>query len=462
MVKCPDCEAKDRITIAGKVFCANCGTPYVPSAPVAVLDSSRPIVVAPTPGPSPIPTPVPIASKSPPVSPSVSLTPPVVVPPKPKPVAPILPVSPITPSTPKAAPKAVSKPNPPAQILTISQEVDKAASSTTDNNAADSEIDLGTLQKKEAAPVLSDAQFIDLANMPNQAEEPDETPTLTIDTQPSAPPTTPVQSSPPILVPAVAAAPVVMPVSLPPEPAVEIPLPVAAAIPAPPVRLQDVVMPLRPSTIPAAPVARRRNLVLPVTQNPTAINNPAPTVAALSSAGSMSHDQALHLALDGTGGQAAVANVGTDFRPLKVAAVIVALVLLGGYLWQVNYPNLALKIASARAGLTANLPNYLPGGWSIDHHILSSSSRVSYVIHSPNNSQQIQISQTKTTWDSQALLENYVQAQATDYTTIQAQGLVIYLYGDHATWINHGSWFSLNGTGSGLSQDQLIKIALNL
>lgn len=176
----------------------------------------------------------------------------------------------------------------------------------------------------------------------------------------------------------------------------------------------------------------------------------------------MSKDQAMHLALDNNPAAAQPANVGTNYRPLKVAVVVVLLLLVGGYVWQVNYPNLALKIASARAGLTANLPNYVPSGWSIDSNIVSGAGKVSYVIQSGGSSQRIQVTQSKTNWDSQALLENFVQSQASDYTAVQAQGLVIYLYGDHATWINHGSWFSLDGAGSGLSQDQLVKIALNL
>src|SRR5436309_2989419 len=40
-MQCPDCDAKDQVTIAGKTFCANCGTPTPSSSQAAPTSSGN-------------------------------------------------------------------------------------------------------------------------------------------------------------------------------------------------------------------------------------------------------------------------------------------------------------------------------------------------------------------------------------------------------------------------------------
>lgn len=143
---------------------------------------------------------------------------------------------------------------------------------------------------------------------------------------------------------------------------------------------------------------------------------------------------------------------------ISVAGVI----LLGLYVWQINYPNLALKVASSKAGISASLPSYLPNGWKITGDIAANPGSVNYSLQSPDGSKNVTISESRTDWDSQALAENYLSSKANNYTALQAQGLTIYLYNNQASWVNHGTWYRIEGDNNGLTQDQIIKMATSL
>lgn len=144
-----------------------------------------------------------------------------------------------------------------------------------------------------------------------------------------------------------------------------------------------------------------------------------------------------------------------------IALTAVGLLLLGAYVWQVNYPNLALKVASGKAGINASVPNYLPNGWQISGNINSSPGLVSYQLSSKDG-KKATINESKTDWDSQALAENYVNYQSDKYLALQAAGLTIYVYNNQASWVNNGTWYRIEGTDTGLSQDQLIRMATSL
>ena len=150
-------------------------------------------------------------------------------------------------------------------------------------------------------------------------------------------------------------------------------------------------------------------------------------------------------------------------KPAGIALSIVALFLVGAYIWQVNYPTLAFKIASAKAGMSAALPGYIPGGYKLAGEIQTNPGSVSYSLINGGQDKKILITQTKTDWDSQALAEGYVAPKAENYLALQAQGLTIYMLGDsQATWVNKGTWYKIESPNQSLSQDQAIKIATSL
>ncbi len=149
-------------------------------------------------------------------------------------------------------------------------------------------------------------------------------------------------------------------------------------------------------------------------------------------------------------------------KAATVTLTMAGLLLLGAYVWQVNYPNLALKVASSKAGINATIPGYLPNGWQVSNNISSAPGTISYQIGSADGKASATVNQSKTDWDSQALAENYVSNKSDKYLSLQAAGLTIYVYGNQASWVNNGTWYRIEGDNTNLTQDQLIRMATSL
>ena len=145
----------------------------------------------------------------------------------------------------------------------------------------------------------------------------------------------------------------------------------------------------------------------------------------------------------------------------RALATVSAVALMSGYIWLQNYPKLALQNASNQAGLTATLPSYLPSSYSLG----GTDTRpglVTLSFKSPSATEPLKIAQHATTWDSSSLLDNFVARNSDDYSTVQSQGLTIFLFNNNqAAWVNHGIWYSIEGA-SRLSREQILKIAYSL
>jgi hypothetical protein len=149
-------------------------------------------------------------------------------------------------------------------------------------------------------------------------------------------------------------------------------------------------------------------------------------------------------------------------KPVGVVASIMLLFAAGYYMWRVNYPGLAFKIASSKAGINVSMPGYVPEGYSLKGNIQTNPGTVSYSLAN-QNSKKIAISQSKTEWDSQALAENYVSPKAENYLAVQAQGLTIYMMGSNqASWVNKGTWYRIESPDQPLTQEQVVKLATSL
>ncbi|GAC1373482.1 MAG: hypothetical protein NVSMB39_7840 [Candidatus Saccharimonadales bacterium] len=145
----------------------------------------------------------------------------------------------------------------------------------------------------------------------------------------------------------------------------------------------------------------------------------------------------------------------------RAFATAAAITLMGSYIWLSNYPKLALQNASNQAGLAASLPGYLPSSYSLNS-TNTSPGLVTLNFSSPSASEKLKIAQRRTNWDSSSLLDNFVAKAADDYSTVQSQGLTIYLFSNNqASWVNHGIWYSIDGA-SRLSREQILKIAYSL
>lgn len=467
---CPNCAETDKVTIAGKVFCAKCGTPTEETAaPAQVVSNPQPMAqtapqpttesgafpsvqkfqaapaVAPAP-PAPEPEPqsepasVPVATPSqapvapapeqpspaPPVAPTPAPEPPVEPAPDtqklddkidnlsqtagptpesqqsevPTAQAPVAPLAGLT-SPPTEAPIA---PAPPQAAVTPSFPSGNPTGSMSDIKPV-SRVpehvgsEIMSLDKKDNA-VFSDDQLNELAKITTESPKPSSVTVPESVTQHQTPEPTPA--------------------------------PIAKS-PIGTTTTQDIKPPSEPAVEPEQPAVAK------------AVENTPPDKPAEEPKSNFTQ------------------KTKKGLKPASIALTVVALFLVGAYIWQVNYPSLAFKIASAKAGMSASLPGYIPSGWKMLGDISTNPGTVSYALASPDNSKKISITQTKTDWDSQALAENYVAPKAENYLALQAQGLTIYVYGhNQAAWVNKGTWYKIETTDQSLTQDQIIKIATSL
>lgn len=494
MNQCSNCEAKDQITIAGKTFCANCGNQLdekqtakastvktddiapdlAPQKPVASIPdspgASTPVTPAPhanptaQPRPEPLANPTPIAQPSPipadPIAPAPSVSP--VPPPPAQPIAPATPAVQPDRQPIQKAPPAKTNPNQPAsrattEIATVLQKgqdeaaLNKLLQKSQPATGAQSPApappqpkenlgsELGSLDSKSEA-VFSDAQLNELAKAtksPATNSGPPRVASMSdiqhpnnhaaVEIIPTRQKATPPTAGSPVLNTSNSGAPSIMP------PTSRASAPITDIRPANSTgdRVVEMAMPthLASSQGAASPVTKQSG----GQASPIATAQPSqqPKISAL--------------------------------KPATVALSLVGLVLVGLYVWQINYPNLAFKVASGKAGINASLPNYLPSGWRVAGNIQANPGVISYNLSSNDNNQQMNVQEAKSDWDSQALAENYVSQKSNNYLALQAQGLTIYMYGDNqASWINNGTWYRLEGNHHDLNQDQVIKIATSL
>lgn len=159
---------------------------------------------------------------------------------------------------------------------------------------------------------------------------------------------------------------------------------------------------------------------------------------------------------------AAPVNPSAGPSPAGLMAAIAAIAIIGGVIWQNNYPNIALQSAAQKAGIQANLPSYVPSSYRLDQQITYGPGQLSLRFSAPGDSEPLTITQRKTNWNSTALLEYYIAPKTKHYISVQSQGLTIYLYNNHdASWVNKGMQYVIEGN-TRLNRDQIIKIAESL
>ena len=149
-------------------------------------------------------------------------------------------------------------------------------------------------------------------------------------------------------------------------------------------------------------------------------------------------------------------------RFMSVGSAMVALLLLAGYFTYLNMPNLSVRVAAAQAGVDASYPDYRPDGYSLAGAIGYTQGEVSMKFASNGGPQNFTLSQKKSSWDSSAVLDNYVKEKAGDnYITYSERGLTIYTYGSNAAWVNNGVLYTIDGDAP-LSSDQIRRIATSM
>jgi hypothetical protein len=475
-VQCPNCGKTGRVTIAGKQYCTNCGSPLdgvagsQPSKNLTDLSGApTPPAAVPTAVPMPKPSPTATQPAPPPAKPAADFHAPAAsvldlrtVTPKATPTP--IPVTPPTPEAPKTiglsvetsdrvnTPASISSPSPappPAQVANSPQPTSVISPSRRQARLANA----------QAVTKSSAIQKFAKSKTP-PAPEP-VVPSSSINA-----PVVPLDLASDELVTASSAT-AAVPTVISPRPVVSTPTPSPSQVPppappiqpltanpviAPTIRAQPVAPPPGPAV--AGPQVPAISAVLPGTVA-TTIESHKKLITPQSIAQAdpeSARKQAFALAL---------ANAPKRQNLASVAAGVVAVIIMGGYIWLQNAPKLAIRTAAGKAGFEASLPNYLPNNYNLNKPIIASPGRIVLAFSSPGNGN-ISITQQKTDWDSKSLLDNYVSQQTDQYLVVNQQGLTIYLYnGNMASWVNRGVWYSVQGNNQ-LNRDQLLKIAYGL
>ncbi len=149
-------------------------------------------------------------------------------------------------------------------------------------------------------------------------------------------------------------------------------------------------------------------------------------------------------------------------RRLAIISAIFAVLIVGAYLTYVNMSALSVGFAASQAGIKATYPKYEPDGFSLSQPVTFSDGEVTLNFNSNSGSGSYKITQTRSSWDSSAVLNNVVKKAAGDnYVTTQEQGLTIYSYNTSATWVNGGIQYTI-ASSAPLSGDQIRHIATSL
>ncbi len=149
-------------------------------------------------------------------------------------------------------------------------------------------------------------------------------------------------------------------------------------------------------------------------------------------------------------------------RRFTIITSIFVVLIVGAYLTYVNIPSISVGFAASQAGISATYPQYKPDGYHLSQPVTYSDGTVTLNFKSNSNSTQYTIVQTRSSWDSSAVLANIVQKAAGDnYVTTQESGLTIYQYDNTAVWVNGGILYTISGNAA-LSDDQVRQIATSL
>lgn len=139
------------------------------------------------------------------------------------------------------------------------------------------------------------------------------------------------------------------------------------------------------------------------------------------------------------------------------AACVAAIVYFVGS----NIPDISVRVAAMQTGIESSYPSYIPRGFSLSD-ISSENDKITLTFTS-SEAGTFTLIEEKSSWDSAALLRNYVEPTWHEsYTTTHEQGLTIYMYSSNATWVNGGVLYKINANDNVLTKKQLRNIVTSI
>ncbi len=152
-------------------------------------------------------------------------------------------------------------------------------------------------------------------------------------------------------------------------------------------------------------------------------------------------------------------GIGRVFLAFGCAvAVVVGIV----YLVNANMPDISLKVAAMQTGIDNPYPSYVPRDYNVSD-VVSENGKITISFKNHANGGSFSLVEERSSWDSGALLANYVkEAYKEDYTVIREQGLTLYLGRNETVWVNGGVFYKLKLVSGTLTKKQIRSIAVSL
>ena len=152
-------------------------------------------------------------------------------------------------------------------------------------------------------------------------------------------------------------------------------------------------------------------------------------------------------------------SFGRVMLALGCAAVAVFAIV---YFVNLNMPDISLKVAAMQTGINASYPGYVPRDYAISS-ITSEEGQVTLDFVNSSTGDAFSLYEEKSSWDSNALLTNYVKGVfGENYNIVREQGLTIYINNNDAVWVNGGIFYKLKTTSGTLTNKQIRSIATSL
>jgi hypothetical protein len=150
-------------------------------------------------------------------------------------------------------------------------------------------------------------------------------------------------------------------------------------------------------------------------------------------------------------------------RGFVMAASLAAIsVCVLGYLVYLNLPDLSVRVAAMQSGIENAYPSYVPSSYRLQGLVKEENGTITMNFVKDEQSK-FTLIEKKSSWDSDAVLSNFVKDRWGDnYTIAKGQGLLVYISGSNAVWVNGGVLYEIQDDSGKLSTDDLHDIAIGL
>ncbi len=150
-------------------------------------------------------------------------------------------------------------------------------------------------------------------------------------------------------------------------------------------------------------------------------------------------------------------------RRFAIASVMAVIsIALLGYLVYLNMPDISVRVAAMQTGIDKAYPSYIPADYRLDGLVKEEAGRITMNFKN-SEGQKFTLEEEKSSWDSAAVLSNYVRSNwGSDYSIAKGQGLTIYVSKSNAAWVNGGVFYVITDESGSLSSTDLHDIAVSL